>query len=373
MEKKMEQMEYRYWLANLPNIGVKKIERLLDIYGNSENIFRSTKEELYALKKEGAFAEHMSEKDLETITQQRDIDMIHRNYTKLINNGIYFVSREEDDYPEKLRNIFGAPYALYVKGRLPRKQDKLIAIVGARECSPYGKEMAKYLAGAIAKEGIMVISGLARGIDSYAHQGALTVGGGTYAIMGCGIDNCYPRENINLYMEMQKEGGIISEYAPGIQPLAGNFPMRNRIISGLSDGILIIEAKEKSGSLITVDYGLEQGKEIYALPGRATDHLSEGCNNLIKMGAKMVTSPKDILEDLLPQYVENADQSGHGNIVLSAKQYKVYSCVNADPKHIEEISLLTQLPMEQLMEQLLELELRGLIRQTLKNFYCKEL
>lgn len=369
----MEHSEYGYWLDNLPNIGIKKIERLLDLFMTSEGIFRATEKELSALWKDGAFGGSFSEKDLETLAQNRNLDQLHYNYTKLIQNGIYFVSREDIEYPEKLLNIYGAPYALYVKGRLPEKGQKLLAVVGARECSPYGKEMAKYLAGAVAKEGIPIISGLARGIDSYAHQGALSLSGVTYGILGCGIDICYPRENISMYMDIQKDGGIISEYAPGIAPIAGNFPMRNRIISGLSDGILIIEAKEKSGSLITVDYGLEQGKEIYALPGRATDRLSEGCNNLIRMGAKLITSPKDILEDLLPQYSDSTEEGKHSVIILNEPQDRICSCLNTDPKHIEEIGYLTRLPMDQLMEQLLVLELRGLIKQTMKNYYCRSL
>jgi DNA processing protein len=366
----MEQVHYRYWLANLANIGIKKIELLLDLYGSAEEVFKASKEELYALKRDGSFAGLMSEKDLETIYSNRDRSKITECYNELISSGVTFISKEDADYPDKLRSIYSAPYALYLKGRLPGKENKVIAVIGARECSPYGIEMTKYLAGAIAMEGIHIISGLARGVDAYAHHGALIAGGVTYAVMGCGIDICYPRENINLYMDMQREGGIISEYAPNIKPLAGNFPMRNRIISGLSDGIVIIEAKEKSGSLITVDYGLDQGKEIYALPGRATDRLSEGCNNLIKLGAKMVTSPKDILEDILPG---RSGTKAQERSITQTDEHRntIYSCLNSDPKHIEEIAQLSGLPIEQIMEQLLLLELQGLIHQTIKNFYCR--
>jgi DNA processing protein len=368
----MEELYCRYWLANLHNIGIKKIERLIGIFGNAEGVFKTTREELYALRRDGALADLMNDKDLETILGSRDIVKIMNHYNRLSESGIRLITREAEEYPERLRNIYSAPYALYVKGRLPAKEDKLIAVVGARECSQYGREMARYLAEAITTEGVHIISGLARGVDTYAHQGALAAGGITYAVMGCGIDICYPRENINYYMEMQREGGIISEYAPNIQPLAGNFPMRNRIISGLSDGILVIEAKEKSGSLITVDYGLEHGKEIYALPGRATDRLSAGCNNLIRMGAKMVTSPKDILEDLLPGYLAQ-EKTLRNNSTDELGRNLVYSCLNSDPKHYEEIAYLTGLPMENLLEQLLQLELKGLIHQSVKNYYCKKL
>ncbi|MDF2944521.1 MAG: hypothetical protein K0S01_3379 [Herbinix sp.] len=368
----MTQNEYRYWLANIHNIGARKIEMLLKMFVSAEGVFHASKKDLESFREEYAFGLRMSDVDIESIYNSRNVEKTQQDYAKLEKNGIYFVSKEEERYPSKLGNIFGAPYALYVKGCLPREEDKVLAVVGARDCSPYGKEMAKYLASAVAKEGIAIVSGLARGIDSYAHEGALISKGLTYGIMGCGIDICYPKENINLYMEMQKEGGIISEYAPGIQPFAGNFPMRNRIISGLCDGILVIEAKEKSGSLITVDMGLEQGKDIYALPGRVTDRLSGGCNNLIKMGAKLVTSPKDILEDFIPNYEQTMDELKKNNKLLESNGKIVYASLCLEPKHIEEIAIQTGLSLDLLMEQLLLLELRGFVRQTMKNYYVAQ-
>ena len=365
--------EFNYWLANLNQVGVKKIDLLLKAFGSAEEVFRASRNELENFKQdccvEGAKFYNV---DVETIIKSRDLEKVQLNYAKLEKGGIYFVSKEDVRYPSKLRNIYGAPYALYVKGNLPREEEKVLAVVGARECSAYGKEMAKYLAGEAAKKGIAIVSGLARGIDSYAHEGALNSGGITYGILGCGIDICYPRENINLYMDMQKEGGIISEYAPGVQPIAGNFPMRNRIISGLSDAILVIEAKEKSGSLITVDMGLEQGKDIYALPGRATDRLSGGCNNLIKMGAKLVTSLKDILEDILPNYEQTIDEMKKNNKLLESDGKIVYASLCLEPKHLEEIEIQTGLSMDLVMEQLLLLELRGFVRQTMKNYYVAQ-
>jgi DNA processing protein len=367
----MRREEYNYWLSNLKNIGPMKIDLLLSHFESSEAVFHASREEL-----ENAADNVLSESrtrltsaDIDTMIHNRDKGLVEDNYAKLERSGIYFVSKEDQRYPEKLRHIYGAPFALYIKGRLPREDTKLLAVVGARDCSMYGREMANYMAHAVAKEGVAIISGLARGIDSYAHEGALSAGGITFGVLGCGIDICYPKENLRLYMEMQKEGGILSEYAPGVMPLAGHFPMRNRIISALSDGILVIEAKAKSGSLITVDMGLEQGKEIYALPGRATDALSEGCNNLIKMGAKLVTSPKDILEDFIPEYINIMNQLKKNYKLLETKEEIVYACLSLEPKHIEEIAILTKLPMDLLMEQLLVLELRGLIKQTMKNYF----
>ncbi len=367
-KKTMEQQLYRYWLARLNNIGNKKIDCLIRVLGNEEEIFKASRDSLYALHRDGAFGGLLHDKDLETILVKRDMDGIIKDYQALIGKGIRWITREEEEYPSKLRHIYGAPYGLYIKGSLPKEEERLIAVVGARECSGYGMEMAAYLSGAIAREGISIISGLARGVDTFSHKGALEADGITYAVLGCGIDICYPRENINYYMEMQKKGGIISEYAPNVRPLSGNFPMRNRIISGLSDGILVIEAKEKSGSLITVDYGLEQGKEIYALPGRATDRLSEGCNNLIRMGAKLVTSPEDILEELISGYQRKGKPKKCSNDITPTQEH-VLLCLNFNPKHLEEIIDRSGMPVEVLMEQLLQLELMGRIRQPIKNCY----
>lgn len=370
----MKHEEYNYWLSNITNIGLVKIEMLLQYFGCAEETFRASRKSLEELQ-EGCMADSgrrlFSDTDIDAILSGRDEEKIQENFQKLQSSGIRFISKEDTQYPERLRQIYAPPFALYIKGSLPPKDSKCLAVIGARDCSQYGKEMAKYLAGAVAKEGIAVISGLARGIDSYSHQGALAAEGITYGVLGCGIDTCYPKENIGLYMDIQKEGGIISEYAPGVKPIAGNFPMRNRIISGLSDAILVIEARLKSGSLITVDLGLEQGKEIYALPGKATDVLSEGCNNLIKMGAKLVTSPKDILEDFIKGYQECPAQPGNSNKKLDELGEKVYARIELQPKHIEEIAILTKLPMDQLMEQLLLLELKGLVKQDIKNFYSK--
>lgn len=371
MENKLTLQEYRYWLANIPNFGVRKINLLIKVFETAERIFEASEHELLQFQEICVNSGiKMRDIDINRIIISRNVKAIHESFNKLQQHGIYFVSREEEQYPEKLRNIYDAPYALYYKGRLPDKSDKLLAVVGSRNCSPYGREMAKYLAGAISTEGIGVISGLARGIDAHAHQGAIQSGGITYGILGCGIDICYPKENINLYMDIQCNGGIISEYAPGIQPFPGNFPMRNRIISGLSDGILVIEANEKSGSLITVDMGLEQGKDIYAVPGKVTDSLSKGCNNLIKMGAKLVTTPQDILEEMLPNYHLDDVNMKKNNKILESDGKIVYASLCLEPKHIEEIAIRTGLPMDRLMEQLLILELRGFIKQTMKNYYA---
>jgi DNA processing protein len=369
----MRNDEYNYWISNIPNIGIKKIEHLIQIFGSPREVFHASRKAMEQFKEnckiEGL---RFGALDLENLIHSRDEEKVKKEYAKLQSSGIYFVSKEDDAYPNKLRQIYGSPFSLYIKGCMPKEEEKVIAIVGARDCSPYGKEMAKYFAGSLAKTGITIISGLARGVDAYAHEGALTAGGITYGVLGCGIDICYPKENINLFMEMQNSGGVLSEYGPGIQPYAGNFPMRNRIISGLCDGILVIEAKEKSGSLITVDMGLEQGKEIYALPGRVTDRFSGGCNNLIKMGAKLVTKPADILEDYLLNYEQTVQEMKKNNKLLESNGKIVYAHLCLEPKHIEEITVQSGLTLDIVMEQLLLLELRGLVKQTMKNYYVAQ-
>jgi DNA processing protein len=370
---------YRYWIGSIKNIRTNKIEAILEYFGNPEEAFRSSVHAVEEMVKHSANKGiNFTDRDLEVILASRDLSNIKGEYEYIKEHKIEIVTLLDITYPEKLRHIYDPPFILYYKGKPLPEDKKIISIVGARECSVYGMETAKYLAGAIAKADIIVLSGLARGIDSYAHMGAVLEEGCTYGIMGCGIDICYPVENINLYMDIQTNGGIISEYGPGIKPLAYHFPMRNRIISALSDGILVIEAKEKSGSLITVDMGLEQGKNIYAVPGRITDRLSSGCNNLIKMGAKVVTSPQDILEDFsdyIPLSSMNSQQSAQLKFtgILPSEEQAVYDIISLSPKNIEGLVYSTGLDIGRLMEHLLSLELKDLIYQPMKNHYTRRL
>ena len=225
----------------------------------------------------------------------------------------------------------------------------------------------------LAAAGVQVISGMALGIDGAGHEGALAGGGKTYAVLGCGVDQCYPRSNYELYESIPFHGGLISEYSLKTPPVPRNFPVRNRIISGLSDVILVIEAKEKSGSLITAQAGLEQGKEIYALPGRITDALSTGCNQLISEGAQVLFSPETVLENLGIFVKEKEKLSEKKQKGLAKKEKMVYSCLDFEPRHIEEIALRTGLSVSQSMDALLELELGGYAVRTAGLYYTKRL
>lgn len=211
---------------------------------------------------------------------------------------IRFITPFEKEYPERLRNIPDAPAGLYARGRLPVKKEVTVAVVGARDCSDYGKYVAEHLGTFLGQNGVTVVSGMARGIDGISQWAALEAGGTSIGVLGCGVDICYPAGNRTLFQRLLKQGTIFSEYPPGTPPRAMNFPARNRIVSGLADAVVVVEARSKSGTLITVDMALEQGKEVFVVPGRVTDRLSDGCNKLIKQGAGILLSPEELLEEL---------------------------------------------------------------------------
>lgn len=290
---------------------------------------------------------------------------------KLKEKDIKMVCVGDRDYPEKLMPYRDRPEVLFYKGRLPDKDKPIVAMVGARACSNYGRTMAKKIAGDLAYNNVQIISGMARGIDTYSQLGAVEAGGATFAVLGCGVDICYPTENIELYENIIKTGGIISEYPPGDKPLAWHFPMRNRIISGLSDKVVVVEAKEKSGSLITVEWALEQGKDVMAVPGRVDDKLSEGCNRLIRSGAGLVRNAKDVLEELKYEVFNKEKEKVIKEKILEKDFLLLYSELGLQPKSIEELMEKTGIEYGILADMLLQLQLRGLVEQPSDNYYSR--
>ena len=257
----MKKVQYEFWLSSIPGIGCRKIKALLERFGAPEDIFRLKREQLQEISS-------LRTKDIETLMASRNTDQIQKDWEELCKKEIHFTSLSHPDYPDKLKHIPDPPYSLFYKGSLPAGDIPSVAVVGARNVSHAGMETARQFGRELAENGIAVVSGLARGVDVTAQNGVLTVAGGrTYGVLGCGIDRCYPENHIESYMLMQENGGVISEFCPGMPPYPANFPMRNRIISGLSDGILVIEAGKKSGSLITAELGLDQGKEVFVVPG----------------------------------------------------------------------------------------------------------
>lgn len=287
-----------------------------------------------------------------------------------MNGEIRCIKKGEAEYPERLKGHRGMPKVIYVSGELPGPEPTA-AIVGARECSQYGRVWAHEFARVLAGCGVSVISGMAQGVDGCAHAGALAAKGRTYAVLGCGIDICYPAGNRHLYQVIPGMGGLISEFPPGTRPLRKNFPMRNRIISALADIVLVIEAKERSGSLITADFALEQGKDVYAVPGRVGDALSEGCNRLISQGAGIACSPQMLLCELGISRVNSMHIQKNTALGLARDLDLVYSCVDLQPKDLH--TILEEVPFspEKTMEILLKLQLEGIISEPFRNWYVR--
>lgn len=289
----------------------------------------------------------------------------------MIEEKIRYYSIDDSSYPEKLRQLPKPPQKLYVMGNLPDPDKPAVAIVGAREASPYGRYVALEFARVLAINGIQVISGFARGIDRAGHEGALQAQTPTFGILGCGVDVCYPRENIDLYSELIRTGGLISEYEPGTQPRAGYFPLRNRLISAFADKVLVVEARIRSGALITADHALEQGKDVYAVPGRIDDELSAGCNRLIAQGAAIALSPEELLKDFETDRQNFITFHKKSKLTLAPEEETVYSCIRLQPKHVEELMAETGIELPKLLSILLELELKKMIKEITKNQYIR--
>ena len=283
------------------------------------------------------------------------------------------ISSKSAEYPEKLNNYPKMPEILFVKGRLPDRKKPSIAIVGARACSTYGRIQAFRYAKVLSSAGVQIISGMAYGIDAEAHKGALEGGTATYAVLAGGVDICYPAGNKALYERILREGGgIISEQPPGMRARNYFFPARNRIISGLADMVLIVEAREKSGSLITAQWALDQGKTVYAIPGPVNEELSIGCHKLIYDGAGIAYSPEILLRELGMNYENKVNSDSKNDLGLASDLKLVYSCLDLRPKSMDFLIQKTGLPPRQIGSLLLELKLSGLIREIGRHYYIKE-
>lgn len=356
-------MKYEYWFANIEGIGSQKKRKIREKLTSAQ--------ELYYIEETGFKTLGLEEKEITCVQKSIEKWELEKEYERMRQKGIQCYPFFHSDYPMKLKHISSPPYALYVKGKLPEKNRLSIAIVGARECSPYGREMAKEFAGKLADAGAQIISGMAKGIDGAGQIGALQEGGGSYAVLGCGVDICYPREHIELYTALEQHGGILSEQPIGRKPLPQFFPARNRIISGLSDVVLVMEAKERSGSLITADMALEQGKDIYALPGPVSSELSCGCNRLIKQGAGILLSPEDLLEELSFVCEEKVKNLTENKIALESTENLVYSCLDLYPKNLNELAHITGMKIPALINVLVSLELQGYVCEFSKNHYIR--
>lgn len=281
-----------FWLSTIPGIGPVSVEKLLEAAGDVEKVKDLPRDRILAClgSKRGQLLEQALEEKTRHAARMRLMQIREQQ--------ILYLPRWHPAFPGRLGSIPDPPLMLFIKGRLPAEETKTAALIGARACSAYGAQMARYFAERLSCSGVTVISGMARGVDSIAQEAALRSGQSSVAVLGCGVDICYPPENRRLYDRLVHEGALVSEYLPGTRPQPGLFPPRNRIISGLSDLVLVIEAREKSGTLITVDMALEQGRDVYAVPGRIQDVCSRGCNRLIANGAGIAADAECILEVL---------------------------------------------------------------------------
>lgn len=357
-------MKYQYWLSNIKGLWSGK--KLLFIKNNI-----SAQELYYIEEKTLRKISGLTEADITAIINSRNEWDADEKWNQFVMSGYGFVSIEDKAFPKRLREIADPPYSLCYKGKLPDDKSKSVAIVGARGRSAYGESIAKKIGRRLAENGVNVISGMARGIDRDGHMGAIDGKGQTYAVLGCGADQCYPRENRFLYEKIPEAGGIISEYSMGTSPLPAYFPQRNRIISGLSDATVVVEARLKSGSLITADYALEQGKDVYVVPGRVSDPLSQGCNALIKQGAMILNDLDEFIKELGISDDNEYVQMDFRKNLLEKPEALVYSLLDFCPIGIG--TLMEKLPyqLSELLTILESLESKGLVRENVPNYFVR--
>lgn len=382
MSDRTEREACWHWFHGLTGVTQKEKEELLQLCNTAEAWYKAgekqeIRELLGPLCEETEAQKERREKVVEALEDSTKREALKKSYDKLKTSGIKMTYRDAEDFPARLRHMFLPPLVLYYYGELPKEEQPSLAVIGARNCSIYGEEIAAEFSGKLSAAGIQIISGMARGIDGAAQRAAIKEEGRAYAVLGSGVDVCYPKENKLLYTKLQEQGGVISEELPGTEPASWNFPKRNRIISGLADAVFVVEARENSGSLITVSYALDQGKEIYAIPGRIYEKLSEGTNRLIQEGAYLVREPEDILHGFSEKFGGFGQKSGevkknfekNQKLLLASREKIVYACLSLRPKHIEELQRETELPLPELTSLLFDMEVKHYIKQPLKNYF----
>jgi DNA processing protein len=352
-------MENYYWidLKAVSGIGNVAFRRLLERFDTPEAVLKASPAALSGIK-------NMTPAIVEGIAKGEWQRFAEEECRRLEASSARLITYISHDYPKSLFEIPDPPPFLYVKGEL-RCRETSIALVGSRRATSYGLMTAGKLAEGLAHHGVCVVSGMARGVDTAAHKGALQAGGRSIGVLGCGVDKIYPPENRALFEEMVGKGCLLSEFPLGTMPLAENFPRRNRIISGLSSGVLVVEAAEKSGSLITAQYALEHGRDVFAVPGNISFATSRGSNRLIKQGAKLVDCVEDILEELPGYGSTSAEtplfQTSPRTFALSPKEAAIYEILARSPLHIDDIISQTELTAGEVSSMLLHLELKGAV------------
>ena len=346
-----------HWVAlsMAPGVGCVLFKRLVEAFGSPEGALKASSKDLGRIEGIGP----------KVITSLRRYDWkstAEKELRSLEKIGGRILTWEDDEYPPNLKEIYDPPPVLYLLGMFAPRDHRGVAVVGSRNPTTYGKIAAEKIAFGLGKLGITVVSGLARGVDSGAHQGALASGGRTIGVLGCGIDLVYPPENGDLFKRVAGQGAVISEFPLKTPPDSDHFPIRNRLISGISLGVVVVEATLRSGSLITARFALEQGREVYALPGNVDSARSEGTNRLIKQGAKLVMKAEDIVEEILP-HLRRAPPPEPPQLKLSPEEDRLLSVLEREALHIDAIALRSGWPISKVSAVLLSLELAGHVKQ----------
>ncbi|NLZ92678.1 MAG: DNA-protecting protein DprA [Firmicutes bacterium] len=350
-----------FWLAlnRISTLGARRIRHLVKTYGDAKSAYYATEKQL---SESG-----LPPKVLASFLREREQIKPQEEWQRCRDLGISVVIPNDTSYPVLLKEIYDPPAVLYYRGDLQVLSQFTVAVVGSRKTTTYGRTAAEKLASDLARQGVVIVSGMARGIDTCAHRGALSASGKTAAVLGSGLDICYPPENRALMEKIVQNGVVISEFPPGTQPKPAHFPMRNRIISGLSYGVVVVEAAEKSGALITTDFALEQGREVFAVPGSIHSPQSRGCHRLLKEGAEVCETAADVLLAL----GKNSLKETAAAVELTPKQAAVLTVLEFEPVHFDQLVALSGLPAAELSGLLLELELAGFLKKMVGNYYLR--
>lgn len=349
-------------LTMTPGVGPLIRQKLIERFGSAAAVFHAKADEIRGVERVGP-------KVAKALREMAGSDLPQRELAMCRKHGVELLTRSSSLYPDKLHEIADPPGVLFMRGSLLPSDNLAVAIVGTRHATNYGKDQAEKLASGLARAGFTIVSGLARGIDAAAHRAAIAVGARTIGVLGSGVMNIYPPEHEELSEQVIAHGALLSEYPPQSPPLAGAFPQRNRIVTGMSVGVVVVEAALRSGALISARHAMEQGRDVFAVPGRVDSRTSQGCHQLIRDGAKLVECVDDVLEELgpLPNPVPRSDGQGEihhpAELQLNEQEQAVLQAIGQDPTSIDSIIAASGLQVQRVLATVSVLEMRKLVRR----------